>query len=91
MRIQSTDDRDRLWENLCEATGEPARSKALDRAARYYLRMRGDIAAYGRGDIQTLLDEAEAQGSLTAPEIAAILDERELPVTYEMTSSVGPE
>jgi hypothetical protein len=53
--------------------------------------MRGDIAAYGRGDIQTLLDEAEAQGSLTAPEIAAILDERELPVTYEMTSSVGPE
>jgi YcfA-like protein. len=31
------------------------------------------------------------QGSLTAPEIAAILDERELPVTYETTSSVGPE
>nr|ADE29248.1 hypothetical protein [uncultured virus] len=91
MRIQSTDDRDRLWENLCEATGESARSKALDRAARYYLRMCGGVAAYGRGDIQTLLDEAEAQGSLTAPEIAAILDERELPVTYETTSSVGPE
>ena len=91
MRIQSTDERKRLWENLCEATDENARSKALDRAARYYLRMCGGVATYGRGDIQTLLDEAEAQGSLTAPEIAAILDERELPVTYETTSSVGPE
>jgi hypothetical protein len=40
---------------------------------------------------QTLLDEAEAQGSLTAPEIAGILNERELPVTYETESSVGPE
>ena len=29
--------------------------------------------------------------SVTAPEIAAILDERELPVTYETESSVGPE
>jgi hypothetical protein len=35
-------------------------------------------------------DVAEEQGSLTAPEIAAILDERELPVTYETISSVGP-
>jgi hypothetical protein len=91
MRIKTTEDRDRLWENLCEATGENARSKALDRAARYYLRMCGGVAAYGRGDIQTLLDEAEAQGSLTAPEIAGILNERELPVTYETESSVGPK
>jgi len=91
MRIKSTDTRERLWENLCEATDEQARSKALDRAARYYLRMCGGVAGYGRGDIQALLDKAEAQGSLTAPEIAAILDERELPVTYETTSSVGPE
>jgi hypothetical protein len=93
MRIKTTDDRKRLWENLCEATGEQARSKALDRAARYSLRMCGGVAAYGRGDIQTLLDEVltEAQRSLTVPEIAAILDERELPVTYETRSSVGPE
>ena len=91
MRIEITEDRNRLWKNLCEATGENARSKALDQAARYYLRMCGGVAAYGRGNIQTLLDEAEAQGSLTASEIAAILDERELPVTYETTSSVGPE
>jgi hypothetical protein len=53
--------------------------------------MCGGVAADGRGDIQTLLDEAEVQGSPTAPEIAGILDERELPVTYETESSVGPE
>jgi hypothetical protein len=76
MRIQSTDERKRFWENLREATDENARSKALDRAAQYYLRMCGGVAAYGRGNIQTLLDEAGAQGSLTAPKIAAILDER---------------
>ena len=91
MRIKTTDDRERLWENLCEATDEQARSKALDRAARYYLRMCGGVAAYGRGDIQTLLDAAEEEGSLTASQIAAILDNRELPVTYETESSVGPE
>jgi hypothetical protein len=91
MRIETTEDRNRLWENLCEATGENARSKALDQAARYYLRMCGGVAADGHGNTQTLLDEAEAQGSLTASEIAAILDERELPVTNETTSSVGPE
>ena len=91
MRIKTAEQRDRLWEDLCEATDENARSKALDRAARYYLRMCGGVAAYGRGDIQTLLDEAGAQGSLTAPKIAGILDERELPVTYETGSSVGPE
>jgi hypothetical protein len=91
MRIKTTDDRERLWENLCEATGEQARSKALDRAARYYLRMCGGVAAYGRGDIQTLLDAAEEEGSLTASQIATILDERELPVSYDTHSSVGPE
>ena len=61
MKIKTTDDRERLWENLCEATGEQARSKALDRAARYYLRMCGGVATYGRGDIQTLLDAAEEE------------------------------
>jgi len=91
MRIKTTDDRERLWENLCEATDEQARSKALDRAARYYLRMCGGVAAYGRGDIQTLLDAAEEEGSLTASQIAAIVDERELPVSYDTHSSVGPE
>jgi hypothetical protein len=63
MRIQSTDERKRLWENLCEATDENARSKALDRAARYYLRMCGGVAAYGRGNIQTLCLRARHQNT----------------------------
>jgi hypothetical protein len=91
MRIKSTDDREQLWENLCEATDEQATSKALDTAARYYLKMCGGVAAYGRGDLQHLLDAAEEHGSLTAPEIAAIIDERELPVEYETHSSVGKD
>ena len=41
--------------------------------------------------IETIRDEAETQGNLTAPEIAGILNEHELPVTDETTSSVGPE
>jgi hypothetical protein len=49
MRIKSTDDWEQLWESLCEATDEQARSKALDAAARYYLNMCG-VKAYGRGD-----------------------------------------
>jgi hypothetical protein len=65
MRIKATDDREQLWDNLCKATNERARSKALD--------------------------AAEEHGTLTAPEIAAILDERELPGEYETHSSVGKE
>ncbi|ERG94310.1 hypothetical protein [Haloquadratum walsbyi] len=49
--------------------------------------MCGGVAAYVRGDVQRLLDAAEEHGSLTAPEIAAILNERELPVEYEIHSS----
>ena len=91
MRIESTDERERLYEHLTEATGERAKSKAIDAAARYYLRMRGDVAGYGRGTVAELLEAAEQRGSLTAPEIAAILDERELPVAYETEIDVGGE
>lgn len=52
--------------------------------------MCGGIAAYSRRDVQTLLDAAEEQGSLTPSEIVAILTERELPVKYDTDSSVGP-
>jgi len=38
MRIETTDERQRLWENLLEATDQSAKSKALDDAARYYCR-----------------------------------------------------
>jgi hypothetical protein len=36
-----TDDRERRPEHLLEATGENTKSKAIDRAAKYYVRMAG--------------------------------------------------
>ena len=48
-----------------------------------------DVAGYGRGAIEELLQAAEQRGSLTAPEIAEILDTRELPVAYETEIAVG--
>lgn len=80
MRIETTDERERLWENLLDATDQTAKSKALDDAARYYCRMRGDVAGYGTGKIEELLEAAADQGSLTASEIAEILDTREVPI-----------
>jgi hypothetical protein len=91
MRIADTDDRERLWNNLVECSDQSTKSKAIEDAARYYLRMRGDVAGYGSGNIEQLLRAAEDRGSLTAPEIAEILDERELPVAYETSIDVGAE
>ncbi|MGQ4556011.1 hypothetical protein [Halobellus sp. GM3] len=89
MRIEATDERQRLWENLLEATDQSAKSKALDDAARYYCRMRGDVAGYGTGKVEELLRAADERGSLTASEIAEILDSRELSVSYETSWSLG--
>ncbi|MFD1599355.1 hypothetical protein ACFSBX_10355 [Halobellus rarus] len=91
MRIESTDERQRLWENLLEETDENAKSKALDDAARYYCRMRGDVAGYGNGKIEELLRAADDRGSLTASEIAEILDARELRVQYNTAIDLGED
>jgi hypothetical protein len=45
--------------------------------------MRGHVAGYGTGKIEELLEAADDRGSLTASEIAAILDTRELPAEVE--------
>lgn len=76
-----------------EATEEASKSKALDRAAGYYLRMRGNTNAYPIGAIEKLLAAAEERGSLTGPEIVEILDCQELPLQYENRTiwSVGSE
>lgn len=37
MRIRKTDEREALWDELQEATGEATLAKALDRAARHYV------------------------------------------------------
>ena len=91
MRIQMTERRERLYENLKEATGKGHKSKAIDQAAAYYLRMHGDTVIHPTGVIDDVLDAAEAEGSLTAKQIAELLDVDELPVAYEISRSVGDE
>jgi len=88
-RIRLTDARRRRYENLEDATGENTRSKALDTAADYYLRMRGNTTAKPTGAVEKLMRQAVAQGSVTPEEIAETLDQPELPVAAETTFSVG--
>ena len=91
MRIRDTDRRTREWENLKEATGESTKSGAIDTAVRFYLEM-GRVD-YGKqvGQFNELMQTATEQGSLTAPEIAAILDTEYLPVEASATYSLGRE
>ena len=89
MGIQMNDRRERLCENLKEATGKGHKSKALDQAAAYYLRMHGDTVVYSTGAIDEVLDAAEAEGSLTAQQIADLLDVDELCIEYKINQSVG--
>ncbi|WP_245154566.1 hypothetical protein [Halorussus marinus] len=84
-----TDSRERRLDNLQEATGENTKSKALDRAAEFYLRMRGDTTAVPTGAFTELMERAEKQGSVTPEEIAEILDTDDLPVKAEIRWSVG--
>ena len=89
MRIEKTDARARKWKYLKEATGESATSKALDRAADYYLQMHGDTTAFPQGKLTELMNAAKSRGSLTPEEIAEILDTDELPVECEVSVSIG--
>ncbi|WP_423745111.1 hypothetical protein V5735_03540 (plasmid) [Haladaptatus sp. SPP-AMP-3] len=74
---------------LLEATGEKTKSKALDRAAEFYLQMRGDTAAVPNGAFVELMEKAEKQGSVTAEEIAEVLHTEELPVEVQTSWSIG--
>ncbi|WP_192498314.1 hypothetical protein [Halorussus halophilus] len=89
MRLRMTDSRERRMENLLEATKENTKSKALDRAAEFYLKMRGNNVAVPTGAFVELMERAERQGSVTAEEIAETLDTDELPVEAETSWSVG--
>jgi len=91
MRIEATDARERKWENLKEATGEGHKSTALDAAADYYLKMAGGTTAVPVGAIAELMKRADEQGSVTAEEIAEVLDTEQLPVEAETSWSVGTE
>jgi len=89
MRIADTDDRQRLWEMLVECSDQSTKSKAIEDASRYYCRMRG--ARGYNSAVEELLSAAVDEGSLTAAEIAAILDARELPVAVETEVAIGDE
>ena len=92
MRIQNTDERERLWSDLREATGCGHTSQALDRAARYYLRMAGHGVRQGQLEaaLEIVADEA---GHEVASEVADVLDAPELSVRYDVdvASGVGDE
>lgn len=85
------DDRERRIENLVEASGESTKSKAIDRAASYYVRMAGGNPAVPTGAIEELMQLAIEQGTVTPEQIATVLDVKELPVEYEKSWSVGSE
>jgi hypothetical protein len=89
MRLRMNDERERRIENLVDATGEATKSKAIDQAARYYVRMAGDCSAIPTGAVEELMERAADQGSVTPEEIAEILDTDELPVSARTEWSVG--
>ena len=90
MRIKSTDERERLWEDLREATGRGHTSQALDAAARHYVRCRGDTSAVPVGNYAELLRAADdADSGLGPEEIAEILDTDELSVAASTTTEIS--
>ena len=82
MRIEMTDARETRFEELKDATGENAKSKAIDRAGDYYLRMAGGTVSHRTGQLEELMELAVEQGTVTPQEIAAVLGCEELPVEY---------
>lgn len=84
-----TEKREREMEALLDATGENAKSKALDKAVRFYNQMAGDNVAVPVGAVEELMEVAVRGGSVTPEEIAEVLDTEELPVRAETSWSVG--
>ena len=88
MRLRMTDKRERRLDDLKEATGESTKSKAIDTAIEFYIRMAGDTTAVPTGQFAELMQLADDQGSVTAAEIADVLDSDPLGVNYESNWSV---
>ena len=91
MRLRMTDKRDRRMDALLEATDEKTKSKAIDKAAEFYIKMRGDNVAVPKGAFVELMERAERQGHVTPDEIAEILNTDQLPVEATTTWSVGDD
>jgi len=91
MRIRDTEQRKRHWEALQKATGENTVSGVIDTAVNYYLVMHGDTVVEPTGAVPELMEKATDRGSVTAAEIAEILDADELPVEYREEWEYGVE
>jgi len=89
LTIRETDARERRLERLKDATGESTKSGAIDVAAKYYLHMGETDVGHRVGAVNDLMEAAAERGSLTAPEIAEILDCDELPVQANTSYNVG--
>jgi hypothetical protein len=91
-QYRMTDSRERRLNHLLEATGQNAKSKALDDAISLYLYLVGGNPADPQGRINAVLQLAETDGPLSGEEIAETLDSRALSVSYEtqITYSVDP-
>lgn len=87
--IRKTEQRERRFERLREATGESSTSKAIDTAAAFYLAMGAVDAGSRVGKYNELLRKAQTEGSLTGPEIAELLDTPMLPLSATNSYSVG--
>ena len=84
-----TDTRERRIERVKQATGENTKSGAIDVALAFYLQMGATDAGRRVGKFENLMSAASERGSLTAPEIAAILDTPHLPIEASTSYSVG--
>lgn len=91
MRLRMNDKRERRFEHLMQATGEGTKSGALDEAAEYFIKMRGNNDAIPTGQVVELMQLAEERGSLTPDEIADVLDTDEIPMRASLEWSVGEE
>lgn len=83
--------RKRKIKRLMEATGKGRKSEAVDIAIQYYLHMGETDVGHRVGAVNDLMEAAAERGSLTAPEIAEILDCDELPVSASTNYNVGHE
>lgn len=90
-RIRLPDRRERLYDELQDATGENSTSRALDEASETYLQLVGrNHVETGDGALGALLSAADERGGLRAEEIAEILSDHDLPVEFQPAEwSVG--
>lgn len=87
--ILEHNNRQRKINRLMEATGNGRKTEAIDTAIEFYLEMGAVDVNQRVGSFVDLMEAAQERGSLTAPEIAAILDSPQLPLDASTSYSIG--